>query len=184
MLTLLGKTTLAKTITERLNEKASSTIPIAKFVPMDGYHLTRAQLSSMPDPQHAHDRRGAEFTFDGLAFLRLVQRVRQPFPKDSFYAPSFDHAIKDPVAGDICIAVTDRVVVFEGNYLSLNKMPWSEAAGLMDELWFVEVDFEVAGKRLVERRVKLLPCPYVKLTPNVGMLVVALLPMRLVLGSE
>lgn len=124
---------------------------MAKFVPMDGYHLTRAQLSSMPNPQHAHDRRGAEFTFDGEAFLRLVQKVRKPSPSENIYAPSFDHAIKDPVADDICVAASDRVVVFEGNYLSLGKQPWREAAGLMNELWFMEVDFEVAGKRLVAR---------------------------------
>lgn len=118
---------------------------------MDGYHLTRAQLSSMPDPSTAHARRGAEFTFDGDAFLHLVQRVRQPLPADNIYAPSFDHAIKDPVANDICIVASDRIVIFEGNYLSLDKTPWKEAAGLMDESWFVEVDFEVAGKRLVAR---------------------------------
>lgn len=105
----------------------------------------------MPDPQNAHARRGAEFTFDGDAFLRLVQKVQQPLPAENIYAPSFDHAIKDPVADDICIVKSDRIVVFEGNYLSLDKMPWSEAAWLMDELWFVEVDFEVAAKRLVAR---------------------------------
>jgi len=44
--------------------------------------------------------------------------------------------------------------VFEGNYLSLNKAPWRDAAKLMDELWFVEVDFELARKRLVPRHVK------------------------------
>lgn len=105
----------------------------------------------MPDPSTAHARRGAEFTFDGDAFLHLVQRVRQPLPADNIYAPSFDHAIKDPVSNDICIVASDRIVIFEGNYLNLNKTPWKEVAGLMDESWFVEVDLEVAGKRLVAR---------------------------------
>jgi pantothenate kinase len=45
-------------------------------------------------------------------------------------------------------------LVFEGNYLSLDKEPWREAAGLMDELWFVDVDFELARQRLVPRHVK------------------------------
>ena len=44
--------------------------------------------------------------------------------------------------------------MFEGNYLSLGKGVWKEVAGLMDELWFVEVEFEVARKRLVPRHVK------------------------------
>ena len=70
------------------------------------------------------------------------------------YAPSFDHAVKDPKADDIPILPTTKIIVFEGNYLSLDKEPWSTAAALMDELWFVEVDFEVARRRLVERHVR------------------------------
>lgn len=123
---------------------------------MDGYHLTRAQLSAMPDPTHAFARRGAAFTFDGEKFLTLVQDLRKPLTADSksIYAPSFDHAVKDPLDDDIEIPASCRVVFFEGNYLSLDKVPWSTAAGLMDELWFVDVDFEVARGRLVRRHVK------------------------------
>lgn len=127
--------------------------PIAGFVPMDGYHLSRAQLSAMPDAERAHARRGAEFTFDSEAFVGLVRQVRKPLEPTSttLYAPSFDHAVKDPVRNDIPIEPTTRILVFEGNYLSLNREPWSVAAGLMDELWFVEVDFETARKRLIPR---------------------------------
>ncbi|KAH8685631.1 P-loop containing nucleoside triphosphate hydrolase protein [Tricladium varicosporioides] len=151
-----GKTTLAKEVAARLNALSTTATPIAAFIPMDGYHLSRAQLSSMPDPILAHNRRGAAFTFDGSAFLSLVKTIRIPLSPTSLplYAPSFDHAIKDPVPNDIPILPTSRVIVFEGNYLSLDKEPWREAAGLMDELWFVDVDFEVAGRRLVPRHVK------------------------------
>lgn len=123
---------------------------------MDGYHLSRAQLDSMPDPKHAHDRRGAAFTFDGVAFVRLLSQLRAPITSETptIHAPSFDHAVKDPVADDIPIPPTSRIVVVEGNYLSLEKEPWSEIRGLVDESWFVEVDFEVAGRRLVPRHVK------------------------------
>lgn len=84
---------------------------------MDGYHLTRAQLDALPDPATAHARRGAEFTFDGAGFLRLVQALREPLTSKSatVYAPSFDHAVKDPKADDIAVAPTRRIVVFEGN---------------------------------------------------------------------
>lgn len=90
----------------------------------------------MPNPEHAHARRGAAFTFNGPAFLSLVQRIREPLSASSkaIYAPSFDHAKKDPVEGEIEIAPTSRIVVFEGNYLSLGKGEWEEAAGVMDEL--------------------------------------------------
>lgn len=87
----------------------------------------------MPDPEHAHARRGAAFTFDAPAFLALVKRIRAS-TGDIIYAPSFDHAKKDPVENEIEIAPSSRVVVFEGNYLSLGQAEWKEAAALMDEL--------------------------------------------------
>jgi pantothenate kinase len=123
---------------------------------MDGYHLSRKQLDAMPDPVSAHARRGAAYTFDGESFLSLVKKLREPICPESstLYAPSFDHSLKDPVADDIAIAPSVRLIVFEGNYLSLNKTPWKDAAELMDELWFVDVDFNVARDRLVYRHVK------------------------------
>lgn len=123
---------------------------------MDGYHLTRAQLSAMPDPVNAHDRRGAAFTFDGGAFYELIKMLRKPITPESktLYAPSFDHAVKDPVENDIAIHVGTKVLVFEGNYIALDQAPWRDAALLMDEIWFVEVDNHVARKRLVSRHVK------------------------------
>lgn len=133
---------------------------MAVFVPMDGYHLTRAQLSAMPDPALAHARRGAEFTFDGQSFLQLVRSLRAVPPAPALpvlqpiYAPSFDHAVKDPKPDDIAILPAHRVVVFEGNYVCLDKAPWREAAGLMDELWFVSVDEDTARRRLIKRHVK------------------------------
>lgn len=158
---VLGKTILAKLVAEGLNaihnEQAPgcAAAPIATSVPMDGYHLSRAQLSAMPDPTTAHRRRGAAFTFNDKAFLELVKMLRRPLLPEprTIYAPSFDHAIKDPVADDIPIHPASRVVILEGNYLSLNEGLWREAAELMDELWFVEVDFETARKRLVRRHV-------------------------------
>ncbi|GKT49018.1 putative UTP--glucose-1-phosphate uridylyltransferase [Colletotrichum spaethianum] len=152
-------------LTTRLNARAATLDPSdpsrgahppAAFVPMDGYHLTRAQLSAMPDPDTAHARRGAAFTFDGPSFHKLVVSLREPLRADSspIYAPSFDHAVKDPKADDIAIQPYHRIVVFEGNYLALDKTPWSDAAKLMDELWFVDVDFEVARKRLIGRHIK------------------------------
>lgn len=120
---------------------------------MDGYHLTRAQLSALPDPVTAHARRGAEFTFDAASFLALVAALRQPLTPSTpvITAPSFDHAIKDPVADGYIIQPSHRIVVVEGLYVLLDKTPWREASEMMDEKWFVEVDFAVARRRLAKR---------------------------------
>ncbi|KAF2771309.1 P-loop containing nucleoside triphosphate hydrolase protein [Teratosphaeria nubilosa] len=157
-----GKTTLAAKVASRLNELWRQEAPsqasepgVATFLPMDGYHLTREQLSAMSDPNTAHARRGAAFTFDAPAFLRLVKKLREPLCAETqtIYTPSFDHAVKDPVENDIPIASTARIIIFEGNYLSLNAGEWKEAAELMDELWFVDVPEEVARQRLIKRHV-------------------------------
>lgn len=109
-----------------------------------------------PDPNTAHARRGAAFTFNADSFLELVQELRRPLlpESQSLYAPSFDHAVKDPVEGDIEIPPTARIVLFEGNYLSLGQGKWKHAAELMDELWFVDVAFDTARRRLVRRHVQ------------------------------
>lgn len=155
-----GKTSLATTMARRINEMYArehpDKPPVATCVAMDGYHLSRARLAAMPDPTYAFARRGAAFTFDPAKFTTLVRALREPVSPDSatLYAPSFDHAVKDPVEEDVPIPATAQAVFFEGNYLSLNKEPWNEAARMMDELWFVDVDFEVARRRLVERHVR------------------------------
>lgn len=160
--TSAGKTTLSQKVTAGLNGRHATlhpeiveSVPVAAFVPMDGYHLTRAQLSAMPDPVTAHARRGAEFTFDGPSYLKLVESLRVPLSSSTqpIHAPSFDHAVKDPKENDIPILPGHRIVVFEGNYLTLDREPWRSAAKLMDELWFVEVEFGTARRRLVKRHV-------------------------------
>jgi len=158
-----GKTTLASVLVRRLNDKYRESSPgcsqgnaIAGFVPLDGYHLSRQQLDQLPDPTEAHFRRGAAFTFDGDSFLKFVKGLRKPLAPETrtLHAPSFDHAVKDPVQEDIPVGPRMRIVVFEGNYLSLNRSPWKEAAELMDELWFVEVEERTAIERLSRRHVK------------------------------
>jgi pantothenate kinase len=165
-----GKTTVASTVVKRLNQRyhkewrskhpnSPGTAPydpdIAFYVPLDGYHLTRAQLAAMPDPEEAAYRRGAPFTFDGQKYYELVQKLRERILPETttIYAPSFDHAAKDPIENDIPIPPTARVVVFEGLYVALDEEPWRDAAKVMDELWFVDIDMEAAIERLVKRHV-------------------------------
>lgn len=139
---------------------------------MDGYHLTRSQLSSMPNPEEAIFRRGAAFTFDSEGYCSLIQQLREPISKQSeiIYAPSFDHALKDPVENDIPIPPTSRILLIEGLYLSLSSPSstasvsnppnpphaeaWSQAGNLIDEHWFISTDLDVAANRLVERHLK------------------------------
>lgn len=41
-----------------------------------GYHYTRQQLDQFCDPEQAHARRGAHWTFDGAAFVDKMTDLR------------------------------------------------------------------------------------------------------------
>lgn len=153
-----GKTTLAQAVSDKVNdiERKNNEDALSGVIPMDGYHYYRSQLAAMPDPATAIHRRGAAFTFDAVRFHHLVTLLRRPGKEQDgaiVYAPSFDHALKDPVEDDIAISPRTRILLFEGLYLSLNREPWDATARLMDELWFVEARREVAHARLVKRHV-------------------------------
>jgi len=121
---------------------------------MDGFHYSRAQLDAMDDPEEAHRRRGAAFTFDAEGYVALIDRLREPIETGrEVKAPSFDHARKDPVMDDIVIGSDHWIVVIEGNYVALDLEPWSEAARKLDALIFVEVEEVIAIKRLAARHV-------------------------------
>jgi len=147
-----GKSTLAKKLVEGINSVHGT--EIATTVPMDGYHLSRAQLDRLPDPSTAHFRRGAPFTFDPCSLLALIEALcpsNNPSPKETIYAPSFSHALKDPVPRDIPLHPHHRILVFEGNYLGLDMPVWRDISKSFDQLWLAEVPREIARQRLVAR---------------------------------
>jgi len=91
------------------------------------------------DPELAFRRRGAPFTFDAEAVVELVKTLKNmpvttgEEPEVLIYAPSFDHAVKDPVQGAISISSRNRIIIIEGNYTLLNQSPWNEIAELSKE---------------------------------------------------
>jgi pantothenate kinase len=167
-----GKSTLAMLVTDKINQlldKSRSEQPSltpestllkstkAILVGLDGWHLTRAQLDSMPDPKFAHDRRGSHWTFDAHSYVTFIRQLKEPVLPDgttTITAPSFDHAVKDPCPHAVTILPEHRIIIIEGLYTFLSIYPWVDAGRLLDERWLVELDSTVASGRLVKRHVK------------------------------
>jgi pantothenate kinase len=149
-----GKSTIAAQVVRRLN--ATSTAPFAALLPMDGFHLPRSTLDLLPNRAEAYARRGACWTFDSIGILNLVHLLSESRfePSDIILAPSFDHALKDPVEEGIRITPEIKFVLLEGNYLLLDEEPWSRIEGLVDDTWFVDVDPILAKGRIAKRHIK------------------------------
>ncbi|KAH6667956.1 P-loop containing nucleoside triphosphate hydrolase protein [Halenospora varia] len=149
-----GKSTIAEKVVQRVN--ATATSPFAAVLPMDGFHLPRSTLDALPNKAEAYARRGASWTFDEAGVLKLVHLLSNSRfePSDIILAPSFDHALKDPVEAGIRITPEVKFVLLEGNYLLLDEEPWNQIKGLVDETWFVDVDPDLARNRIAKRHIK------------------------------
>ncbi len=138
-----GKSTLADRLVDALDGRAA-------LVPMDGFHLAAAEL----DRLGRADRKGAPDTFDAAGYAALLRRLRDPDPAHTVYAPAFDRSLEEPVAGALPVPPDVPLVVTEGNYLLLDDGPWAPVRGLLDEVWFLDLDREVRVRRLIDRHVR------------------------------
>lgn len=139
-----GKTTLATALAARVNELLGDEASVA--LPMDGFHLANSTL----DRLGLRARKGAIETFDGAGFVALLRRLRVEL-EHPVYAPSFDRAVDEGIAGEIAIAPSARLVIVEGNYLLADSEPWVQVADLLAESWFCDTPDTVRMRRLVDR---------------------------------
>lgn len=77
---------MAEALQERLGR-------LLTIIPMDGYHYYQSELDTMEDPEEAHARRGAPFTFNSAKFVGALIKARKE-GQGSF--PCFDHGTGDP----------------------------------------------------------------------------------------
>lgn len=119
-------------------------------VPMDGFHLANAELARLDRAA----RKGASDTFDAAGYVALLRRLRAPVPGETVYAPAFHREIEEPVAGEIAVPADTRLVITEGNYLLLDEGPWKDVRGLLDEVWFVDVDDAQRQEQLLARHMR------------------------------
>ena len=138
-----GKSTLAMAIQAHFPADT-------QVVPMDGFHLANVELARL---NLAH-RKGAPDTFDAAGYLNLLQRIKSQRTEEVIYAPEFDRALEEPIAGAIAIKSGTKLLITEGNYLLLEQPPWCNARELFDEVWFVDVDDALRRGRLVQRHIR------------------------------
>ena len=144
-----GKTTLARAVADRVTEllrDADAASAPAVYLPMDGFHLANSTL----DRLGRHDRKGAVDTFDGWGFVALLHRILAE-TDHTVYAPGFDRAVDQGIAGEIAVPAETGIVIVEGNYLLVDEVPWTGLRDLFAESWFCETPNAERLRRLVDR---------------------------------
>ncbi|MBM9618571.1 nucleoside/nucleotide kinase family protein [Streptomyces zhihengii] len=144
-----GKSTFAGHLVAALNA-ASPAGPLAVLVPMDGFHLAGRELERLGRA----GRKGAPDTFDAAGYAALLTRLRAPEADTTVWAPDFDRAVEEPVAGSLPVDPGVPLVVTEGNYLLHDGGHWARVRPLLDEVWYLEADPAVRVRRLVDRHVR------------------------------
>jgi pantothenate kinase len=135
----VGKSHLSERLqSELLSEKV-------EIIPMDGFHYDNAVL----DQLSLRGRKGAPQTFDFENLELTLRRVRDSGAVVA--VPTFDRTLDLSRAGARLIAPSARYVIVEGNYLLLNRPPWSGLVRLFDLTIFLTASLVELEKRLLRR---------------------------------
>jgi len=137
----VGKSTLAADLAARLDTGGLSTA----VVPMDGFHLDNATLRRCG----LLARKGAPQTFDVDGFIALVERLKSA--DDPVSVPLFDREAEAVRENARTVSAACRIVLLEGNYLLLDRPPWTRVPALLDLSIFITASLEILEERLVRR---------------------------------
>jgi pantothenate kinase len=140
-----GKSTLAEFIVDYARGVMGDSW--AAYFPMDGYHLSNAQLKRLG----LEHRKGAPATFDAGGYAAMLTRLAADAGED-IYVPEYDRSLHEPIAARLLVPAKARLIVTEGNYLALDEPRWQDARRFIDHLWYVEVPDPLREKRLVARQ--------------------------------
>lgn len=137
-----GKSTLAAWLFERLAEAYPGRVAM---LGMDAFHLAQRIIERRGQALI----KGAPETFDGLGYLRLLERITGT--GETIYAPVFERAIEDSIAQAVEIAPQTSLIITEGNYLLLDDDPWRQVRAALDEVWYIALKEPVRQQRLLAR---------------------------------
>jgi pantothenate kinase len=138
-----GKSAQADRLAERINARTPG---MAAVLPMDGFHFDDLYLA----PAGLRPRKGAPDTFDVGGLDHMLRRLRardEPFVA----VPVFDRTIEIARAGARLIPAGVAVLIVEGNYLLLDRPPWSRLRPLFDVTVLLDVPESVLRARLTAR---------------------------------
>lgn len=134
-----GKSTIASTLANELG---------APIAPLDGFHLPNITL----DSRRLRGVKGAPETFAAHEFAEAIRKLRTG--TEDVLIPDFDRINDEPRPDRIHLRSSDNIIIVEGNYLLLNRDPWSKLRDFLDAVVYVDIDPDVRIARLIARHVQ------------------------------
>ena len=113
---------------------------------MDGYHFDDLLLNA----RGWRLRKGAPHTFDVGGLRAMLERLRAN-QEDEIAVPVLDRTLEIARAGARVIPRSVSIVIVEGNYLLLDRPPWTALAPLFDLTVMLHAPLEVLRARLLDR---------------------------------
>ena len=138
-----GKSTLTENLVMHLNAARPG---IAAALPMDGYHFDDRVLV----PRGLRPRKGAPETFDVAGLRHMLKRLKDD-DEEEVAVPVFNRDIEISRAAARLVPRAARIIVVEGNYLLLNRKPWSDLYAVFDMTVMIRVPIDVLRQRLMAR---------------------------------
>jgi transposase len=89
-------------------------------------------------------------TAAGYAHLLERLKVETDTP---VYVPGFERTLEQPLAAELVVLPTARLVITEGNYLLVDDPQWTRARAAIDTVWFVAGEDGPRIRRLVARHI-------------------------------
>ena len=82
----------------------------------------------------------------------MIKRLRAH--GEEVIVPVFDREQDQAIAGVQRVALSDRIILVEGNYLLIDELPWSALHELWDFTIFLDPGFSILESRLIERWIR------------------------------
>ena len=149
-----GKSSSAEILSHLLIQYLNAT---CVCLPADGYHYSKERLTEL-QVETGDDsliyRRGAPETFDVVALLRDLQRIRQA-KEEEVALPGFDHAVGDPTPDQHVFHPSEHsIVLMEGLYLLYDQHQWQDVQQYFDYTIYIQTNtIDECMARVKERNV-------------------------------
>jgi pantothenate kinase len=149
-----GKSAFATILSAVIN--SFSNREISMNLGLDGWHFPNDYLGSHKIKTGHKFRtlsqlKGAPETFDVAAAYKFLQRIKLDEEVDF---PVYSRKVHDPVFPGGTVTKENRIILFEGNYLLIDELPWRQFRFLFDLGIYLDLEVQQLLEGLRQRHLR------------------------------